>query len=256
MDTISKKRVLNAGSGPALPARLREFFAAIEYDEVRLDIDPAVKPDLVGTFSQIGGIVADASFDALWSSHSLEHLHEHEALEALCEFRRILRPDGFAIVNCPDIAAAGRLLATHDVEAVVYESSAGPIRVLDILYGHAPSISAGRLHMAHRTGFTASRLGRLAAAAGCAETRVIEGEGFDLWAAMLMPKTDAPALARQFAGTQIAALFPESDARSDSDEAEPAPKSRVKRRLNPAGPAPQRASARLMASSFRPSGSP
>ena len=256
MGEIKKKRVLNAGSGLAFPARMREFLPASDYEEIRLDIDPSVKPDLVGSFCDMRALAPDASYDALWSSHSLEHLHEHEALAALAEFRRVLRPDGFAIVTCPDIAAAARLLETQDIEAVVYQSSAGPVRILDILYGHSPSISSGHGHMAHRTGFTAARLGRLAAQAGFAETRVIEGDGFDLWATLLMPQTDVAKLAHRFAGTQIAALFPEAAEPSREDDEQQRPKSHVRRRINPADASPQRASARATASSLRPAGSP
>ncbi len=118
MDITRKKRVLNAGSGAAAAARLREFFSVSDYDEVRLDIDASVKPDLVGSFAGMRGQIADASFDAVWSSHSLEHLHAHEAPVALAEFRRVLRADGFAIITCPNVAAAARLLETQDIEEV------------------------------------------------------------------------------------------------------------------------------------------
>jgi SAM-dependent methyltransferase len=204
-----KKRVLNAGSGPVASVRLREFFSALDYDEVRLDIDASVKPDLVGSICEMRGQVADASFDAIWSSHSLEHLHAHEAPIALAEFCRVLQADGFVIVTCPNVAAAARLLETEDIENVVYHSAAGPVRILDILYGHTGSIELGRVHMAHRTGFTAARLGRLGSQAGFVETRVLEGDDFDLWAAMLMPRANCSELARRFAATGIATLFQE-----------------------------------------------
>ncbi len=235
MDITRKKRVLNAGSGAAAAARLREFFSASDYDEVRLDIDASVKPDLVGSFAGMRGQIADASFDAIWSSHSLEHLHAHEAPVALAEFRRVLRADGFAIITCPNVAAAARLLETQDIEEVVYHSAAGPIRILDILYGHAPSIEAGRLHMAHRTGFTSARLGRLAAQAGFFETRVLEGDDFDLWAALLMPRADCSELARRFAATVVAGLFREELAATLEEPAPERPRSHVRRRVNPVG---------------------
>ena len=81
-----------------------------------------------------------------------------------------------------------------------------------MIFGHSPSIASGHVHMAHRTGFTVDRLGRLAVNAGFAETRVLEGENYDLWAALLMPKADATDLASLFEDTNIAALF--SDAAS------------------------------------------
>ena len=76
-----------------------------------------------------------------------------------------------------------------------------------MVFGHSRSIEAGHVHMTHKTGFTADRLGRLATNAGFAETRVLEGEHYDLWAALLMPKAEPPELAAFFEGTNIAALF-------------------------------------------------
>jgi SAM-dependent methyltransferase len=234
MGEAGKKRLLNAGSGPAASVRLWEFFSASDYDEVRLDIDASVKPDLVSSFCDMRNQVADGSFDAVWSSHSLEHLHAHEAPIALAEFRRVLRADGFAIITCPNVAAAARLLETEDIEHVVYHSAAGPVRILDILYGHAHSIESGRVHMAHHTGFTAARLGRLAAHAGFVEARVLEGDDFDLWAALLMPHADCAELARRFAATGIASLFCENPAAALEDPVLERPRSHVRRRLNPA----------------------
>lgn len=43
---------------------------------------------------------ADASFDAVVSFETLEHLAEHD--ELLTEFRRVLRPGGFLVLSSPD----------------------------------------------------------------------------------------------------------------------------------------------------------
>ncbi len=146
-----------------------------------MDIDPRNAPDYVASI--------------FWSSHCIEHLHDHEVLPALREFKRILREDGFAIVACPSMDAIAKLLVSEDIESVAYLSPAGPIRLLDMVFGHSRSIEAGHVHMTHKTGFTADRLGRLATNAGFAETRVLEGEHYDLWAALLMPKAEPPELA-------------------------------------------------------------
>ena len=178
------------------------------WTEVRIDIDPRTTPDLVGSIVDMGGIVEDASFDAVWCSHCIEHLHDHEVLPALREFRRILSDDGFAIVSCPNLDAVAKLVVSEDIESVAYLSPAGPVRLLDMIFGHSPSIEAGHVHMAHRTGFTVDRLGRLAVNAGF-EARVLEGENYDLWAALMMPKSDVAAVASLFEDTNIAALFSE-----------------------------------------------
>jgi SAM-dependent methyltransferase len=207
MDTPAQKRVLNAGSGVAFPGRLHEGFRGEEWSEVRLDIDPRTQPDVVGSMCDMRGIVPDASFDAVWSSHSLEHLYAHEVDAAFREFRRILKTDGFVLATCPDIAAVANLILQHGLEADIYQSAAGPIKPLDMLYGHGRSIGAGQLAMSHRTGFTAERLGRLAIDCGFAEARIVEGLNYDLWALLAMPETDVARAASLFDNTNVGALL-------------------------------------------------
>ena len=201
------KRVLNAGSGPAEASSVHPAFRAAQWQVVRLDIDPSLQPDLVGSFTELESLVAPASYEAVWSSHSLEHLHTHEVIPALSAFRRVLKDDGFMIAVCPDLAAVARLLLERGAETVVYHSGAGPIRPLDMIYGHAYSIATGRPAMAHNTGFTAERLARVAIEAGFAEVRVMEGPAYDLWGAFLMPGADNQALAALFRGAVIERLF-------------------------------------------------
>jgi predicted SAM-dependent methyltransferase len=177
------------------------------WKEVRIDIDPRNAPDFVGSISDMRAVVDDESFDAVWSSHCIEHLPDHEVLQALREFRRILSNDGFAIISCPNLDAIAKLVVSEDIESVAYISPAGPIRLLDMIYGHSRSIETGHVHMTHKTGFTTDRLGRLAVHAGFTEARVLEGENLDLWAALMMPKADAPDLAALFQDTNIASLF-------------------------------------------------
>jgi predicted SAM-dependent methyltransferase len=201
------RRVLNAGSGPPRHNSLHSAFGKFGWKEVRIDIDPRNGADLVGSVTDMRGLVEDASFDAVWCSHCLEHLSDHQALPALREFRRILRDDGFAVISSPNLEAIAKLLVIEDIESVAYVAPAGPIRLLDMIFGHSRSIEAGHVHMAHKTGFTADRLGRLAANAGFCETRVVEGDNLDLWAALMMPKAEASVLAALFEESNIAALF-------------------------------------------------
>ena len=207
MQQTDDKRVLNAGSGGLNNGALHTAFRSNGWKEVRLDIDPSAQPDIVGSFSEMRGVVADLSFDAVWSSHSLEHLHTHQVIPALREFRRVLKVDGFALVTCPDLKAIATLLLNSGSEAVAYQSRLGPIRVLDMIYGHARSIAEGRDSMAHNTGFTVERLGRVAIEAGFAEVRVMEGSAFDLWAALMMSEADETVLAAHFRNTNIEELF-------------------------------------------------
>lgn len=209
VDRGRTKRVLNAGSGWATGA-MPPAFGRSAWTEVRIDIDSRAAPDLVGSISDLRALVEDDTFDAVWCSHCIEHLNDHEVLPALREFRRILADTGFAIVSCPNLDAIAKLLVSEDIELIAYVAPAGPIRLLDMIFGHSPSIETGHVHMAHKTGFTADRLGRTAANAGFSETRVVEGDNLDLWAALMMPKAEVSLLAAFFEDTNVAALFQEA----------------------------------------------
>jgi hypothetical protein len=155
----------------------------------------------------MSGVVGDRRFDALFCSHAIEHLYAHEVIPALREFLRVLKHEGFALVTCPDLAAIASHLLTHGAEAIAYQSPAGPIRPIDMLFGHGLSIADGRVSMAHKTGFTAQRLARTAQAAGFGEVRIIEGGAFDLWAVLLAPGASAAEIAGAFDGTELSGLF-------------------------------------------------
>ena len=193
------RRVLDAGAGPRSNSRLHPVFAG--WTVVRLDINAAVQPDIIGTITDLNAQIPNGSFDAVWSSHNIEHLHTFEVPAALAEFKRILKPDGFAFITCPDLEQIGKLIAGGDVERPVYQSLAGPINVLDMLFGHSASIARGNTYMAHNTGFTVARLGAALQAAGFAKSWVAAGSAIDLWATALMPKTDRRQLQAMLAKT-------------------------------------------------------
>lgn len=206
-DHHSRRRVLNTGSGPFNPDKLHPAFASPEWMEVRLDIDPRVQPDLVGSITDMRAFAPDASFDAIWSSHNIEHLHTFEVDAAFREFRRILKPDGFALITCPDLEGIARLIADGEMHKVVYTAPAGPITPLDMLFGHSASIAAGNHYMAHNTGYTSERLGRVAMEAGFTEVRVGRGRYVDLWALALMPGARVEMLHPFFAHTDQCGLL-------------------------------------------------
>ncbi len=184
------RTLLHVGCGPARPDRLPLCFRGPAWNEVRLDIDPRVQPDIVGSITDLS-MLADASIDAIWSSHNIEHLHSYEVAAALAGFRRVLKDDGFALITLPDLRAVARHIADDQLDHPLYISPAGPISALDIVFGHQASIAAGNDFMAHRTGFTASTLGAALIGAGFHEVRVHEGRHFDLWAIAAMPAASA-----------------------------------------------------------------
>jgi SAM-dependent methyltransferase len=176
------RSLLHVGCGPADPRKLPPaFFAPGEWREVRLDIDPGVAPDILGSITDMAA-VATASFDAVWSAHNLEHLFAHEVPLALREFRRVLRPGGFALITLPDLQRVAELVAQDRLTEPAYVSPAGPIAPLDMLYGYGAAIAQGNPFMAHRTGFTARSLEAALVAARFDSVRVVRDESYALWA--------------------------------------------------------------------------
>ncbi|SBV90385.1 Methyltransferase, type 11 family [uncultured delta proteobacterium] len=175
------KAVLHVGCGVHTPDKLHETFRGPGWREVRLDINPAVNPDILASITDMQG-VADASFEALYSSHNLEHLHPHEVPLALAEFKRVLKPYGFALITVPDLRQAAQCIAEDKAEEPVLMTNKGPITPLDILYGFRPFLANGNLFMAHNFGFTAATLRAALADAGFCEISVEPDGEFNLWA--------------------------------------------------------------------------
>ena len=188
-------RFLHVGCGQHRKARTTAGFNTPAWDEVRLDIDPAVEPDIVGTMTDLSA-VADGAFDGLFSSHNIEHLYPHEVAGALAEFRRVLAPSGFCVITCPDLQSIAALVAQDRLLEPAYASPAGPIAPLDMIFGHRPAMAAGNLYMAHRCGFTERVLVGTLRAAGFGGVASIRREGpyFDLWAAATVAETSSDDL--------------------------------------------------------------
>ena len=190
---IKMKSFLHVGCGPKRKDQTTRGFNSADWQELRLDIDQSVAPDIVGTMTDMSA-VADASVDALFSSHNIEHLYPHEVPVALAEFKRVLRPDGFVVITCPDLQSVCALVAQDKLADPAYISPAGPIAPLDILYGHRPSMARGNLYMAHRCGFTQKVLTGTLQAAGftTVAARRREHPYYDLWAlATVAPMAEA-----------------------------------------------------------------
>jgi SAM-dependent methyltransferase len=187
------KRVLNAGSGSSAARRLHPVFKGSAWQEVRLDIDPIVKPDLIGSIADMSVLIGSQSFEAVWASHSLEHLPLHEVRLALGEFRRILKPGGFALITSPDLETVAALVVERGLDHVAYESPIGPITAHDMIFGHGESIRRGMGFMAHKSGFTCAKLGALLLQAGFPMV-LAKRLGFDVWALALMNEADKLAI--------------------------------------------------------------
>ena len=180
------KTVLNVGCGYPLRQKLHPHFHGSEWREIRLDLDPAVHPDIICSITDMTP-VATSSVDAIWSSHNLEHLPRHEVSLALREFIRVLKPRGLLLLTLPDLRQVAQLVVDDRLEDQAYNSSSGPITPLDMIFGHSASLARGNSFMAHRTGFTARTLQRALVEAGFTEVSLREGTSFDLWATAYRP---------------------------------------------------------------------
>ena len=174
---------LHVGCGQKRKPQTTRGFNTAQWEELRLDVNPACEPDITGTMTEMS-TVGNASVDAIFSSHNIEHLYPHEVPVALAEFRRVLKPHGFVVITCPDLGSVARLIAEDKLTETAYTSPAGPITPLDILYGHRTSLANGNIYMAHRCGFTRKVLTETLKAGGFASVAAMGRAHpfYDLWA--------------------------------------------------------------------------
>lgn len=185
---------LHVGCGPNRKEQTTRGFNNDQWSELRFDIDQSVQPDLVGTMTDMSS-VASESVDAIFSSHNIEHLYPHEVPVALAEFRRVLKPEGFAVITCPDLISVCKRVAEDKLTEPAYTAPAGPIAPLDMLYGHRPAMARGNLFMAHRCGFTQKVLvGSLQAAGFRMVASKARPAQFDLWAIASMSERTEDAM--------------------------------------------------------------
>jgi SAM-dependent methyltransferase len=158
VNRAQRERVLvNLGSGPREAISLPTFFD--EWKQLRVDVDRLVEPDILADLTDLSPI-PDGHADAVWASHCIEHLYEHQVMIALNEFRRVVRDDGFVCVIVPDLQAVANYVAADRLHERIYDSPAGPVTAHDIFFGYGAAIASGRLSMAHHCGFTPGALQR------------------------------------------------------------------------------------------------
>ena len=181
-EVAATRTFLHVGCGPQRKDATTQGFNTDQWTELRLDINEEVHPDIVGTMTDLSR-VGDGSVDAIFSSHNIEHLYPHEVPVTLKEFLRVLKSDGFAVITCPDLKSVCALVAADKLTEPAYQSAAGPIAPLDILYGHRGYMAQGNIYMAHRCGFTEKVLrGTLQAAGFVGVATMARPALFDLWA--------------------------------------------------------------------------
>ena len=179
---LETKKFLHVGCGPKYKNNTTPAFASKDWQEVRLDIDESVKPDIISSVLDLS-IIESGSFDAIFSSHNIEHVYAHEVTIMLKEFLRVLNTDGLFVVNCPNLIPVARLIAEDKLTEPAYVSAAGPISPLDILYGHGAAIKQENEFMAHKTGFTPKSLNSALLGAGFKSIGMMARDShLDIWA--------------------------------------------------------------------------
>ena len=158
------KTFLHVGCGPQNKSQIKGFDND-DWKEIRLDIDSNVKPDIVGSSTDMS-LIETGSVDAVYSSYNLDHIYAHEVPIALKEFYRVLNKDGIAVVKCPDIQTVCELIAQDKLLEFLYESDIGPVYPIDVIYGNRWQIQNGNEYMAKKVGFTYSALNASFAEAG------------------------------------------------------------------------------------------
>jgi len=140
--------LLHAGCGPNYKEDIRSFH---DWNEIRLDLCEDAAPDIQASFVSLP--FKQESFDAILLMHSIEHVPLRDGHKALCEFFRVLKPQGFLIITCPDLEAVAKFILAHGMAHSVYDAPVGPIYPLDILYGHQEMTQCAP-GMEHKCGYT------------------------------------------------------------------------------------------------------
>ncbi len=131
-----------------------------DFQHILLDIDPKGNPDIVCDARKLNSLDG-GQFDAVYCSHNLEHYYRHDVGKVLSGFLHMLKDGGFAHIRVPDIHQVMKTTIEKglDIDDVLYQSPAGPIMVLDVLYGYSVEIErSGQDFYAHKTGFTKKSL--------------------------------------------------------------------------------------------------
>jgi ubiquinone/menaquinone biosynthesis C-methylase UbiE len=106
-------------------------------------------------------------YDAVFNSHNLEHVYQYQVPLVLAGFQHVLKPNGFAHIAVPDMAALCEAIVSghRDLNDTWYVSSGGPITFHDVMYGWGAQVSKGNHYYAHKTGFTEKMLTKVLLAA-------------------------------------------------------------------------------------------
>lgn len=141
--------IVNSGGG--LPTTLKN--APLQH----IRFGASEEMDIRGDIRDLSYIPAE-SCDAVWNAGSLPYLYAHEVGPVLANIHRILKRNAVFLFSVADMQRLGQYAYQGKFEKKLYDSPAGPITTLDLMYGHAASIAHGQFDRAIRTGFISSSI--------------------------------------------------------------------------------------------------
>jgi predicted SAM-dependent methyltransferase len=133
-----------------------------------LDIDASAGPEICCDARELVTHKADI-YDSVYCSHNLEHYQRRDALTVLNGIAHVLKPAGFLYVIVPDLIAVIKEVVARglDLEETLYDSPAGPITPLDVIYGlQSQVVGSDNPFFAHKNGFSEKSLRRLLSEGG------------------------------------------------------------------------------------------
>jgi SAM-dependent methyltransferase len=180
MAGAERKIVVNLGCGPKRQGGLGGLPPAFaDWRELRVDVDPLTQPDILTDITDLSAI-RTGTVDAVWASHCIEHLYQHQVGKAFAEINRVLAPVGIACILVPDLQTIAGYIVADRMHEPVYDSPAGPITPHDVVFGYGADIAKGRTSMAHRCGFTPAAMVHALAAANFGQSVVLRRSTLEL----------------------------------------------------------------------------
>lgn len=156
---MDKKIVLNVGCGKTPLKNQSHFYNEWTWKEVRVDSYENETADIMSDITDLKEIESE-SVDSVWACHVVEHCYYHDLPKVFGSLMRVIKNDGFVVVRVPDIGSIADLIK-EDILQPIYDSECGPIRALDMIYGHAGFVEKWGPGMCHRTGFTVKSMGQI-----------------------------------------------------------------------------------------------
>jgi hypothetical protein len=115
-----------------------------------VDIDPDTQPDILASVESLP-MLGDGSVDEIEACHLFEHLTYDQALAALREWHRVLRPGGLLQLELPNLDACVRMLGRN------FDPQGYDIGLIGI-FGYPPEIGLTPSSWSHQWGWTPETL--------------------------------------------------------------------------------------------------